>query len=106
MFSLGIISQIFFVFSSTLVLLSVNDIDPFIAITVVGASALGRILPLSLLGITAGEGIQCFILMNLDWGINEITIATGISVTFFYATTIFGFFMETYQQFIPLKTRT
>jgi len=29
-----------------------------------------------------------------------------ISVTFFYATAIFGFFMETYQQFIPLKTKT
>lgn len=101
---LGIIAQILFVFSTTLVLLSVKDIAPLIAITVVGFSALGRILPLSFLGVTAGEGIQCIMLMKLGWGVNEITMAIGISVAFFYATAIFGFFMETYHQLISLKS--
>ncbi len=104
--SLGIIAQILFVFSTTLILLSVNDIKPLIAITVIGISALGRMLPLSFLGITAGEGIQCVMLMKLGWGATEITLAIGISVAFFYATAILGFFMETYHQLISLKSTT
>lgn len=101
---LGIIAQILFILSSTCALLSVKDIAPNIAVVVSGFSSLGRILPLSFLGFTPGEGIQFFMLLNFGWGVQEITVAIGILIIFLYLTAVIGFFMESFSHFVPLKS--
>ena len=95
----GIISQMLFIISASCALLSIKDIDFLTSIIVTGFSALGRVLPLSIFGITIGEGIQSFLLLELNWNLAEITTGTGILLIFLYITAFIGFIMETAHHF-------
>jgi hypothetical protein len=92
---MGLFSQLLFVASASLVLMSIQSIELRTAAAITGASALGRLLPISFVGITPGEGILAYILLQLQWNSQEITLGAGVLVIFLYITSIIGMITET-----------
>ena len=91
----GIGAQVLFVAMATVALFAVRDIAVGSAAAIVGAAAVGRLLPIGLLGVTAGEGLAAYLLGEVGWELEQVALGAGLPVLFLYATAIAGLLMET-----------
>lgn len=90
----GGISQALFILSTACAYMSVGNLMPIVAISMTGAAAMGRLIPLTFLGISAGEGLMYYFLSNVNWQIEEIILGASIPVLLIFFSGALGLILE------------
>jgi hypothetical protein len=103
LFISALASQVLFAVSVAAAIMAVGPIDVFDAFAVSSISLLIRIIPLSIFGVTLGEGVLASLLMALGWNIEASLMSAGLITAFLYLCAGIGFLAELFNQSKALK---
>ncbi|MBF0621274.1 MAG: flippase-like domain-containing protein [Magnetococcales bacterium] len=90
----AIAGQLLFVGMAVCALWAVRDLAVLTSVAITAAAALGRLVPLSILGVSLGEGILSLFLAGLGWSPAEILMGASLPVLLFYLVSLPGLVME------------
>ena len=97
----GMGAQVVFVIAYYLALDSFRPLPFYVGCAVIAVAALGRIIPISLLNVTIGEGLLLFLLSQMGWSIAEVGAAVAVYLVSILLTGAVAVIMEVGQ---TLKT--
>jgi len=96
----ALVAQLMLIASSAVTIMAVGPIEFLEAWSFASVSALAKIIPFSLLGLTLGEGVLVGLLMAVGWGADYSIMAAGLMVAFLYLTASIAFSSELLRQAI------
>lgn len=91
---MGVGSQLLYIATTALVVLGVATVPVADLLPAISAAALGRLIPLSIVGLTAGEGILTVMLLELGVSWQEIQCILSLHVAFVFLLAVSGFVLE------------
>ena len=94
----AVISQVVLVTSISTAILAVGSIEIFTAFAISSISALFRVIPLSLFGVTLGDGVLASLLITIGWNVEHSVMAAGLITIFVYLSATIGFLSELFNR--------